>query len=192
MNRRNLLAGIAAAAIAGPARAEAMTEAERRAQRTALFEGGPRQPRAAPPDMGGGRWAGEAPGTVVIETRGRRLHFVADGGEVLTWPIAVGREGAQWKGDTKVTHKRKNPEWRPTPNMRRRDPSLPAVVAPGPRNPMGIRAIYLAEGYLRIHGTNAPGSIGTAASSGCFRMHNEDVAHLFELVQPGALVRVLD
>src|SRR5690606_32672291 len=96
------------------------------------------------------------PGSIVIETGAKSLHFVEGPGTVRSYPIAVGRDGAQWFGTTHVTHKRKNPEWRPTPNMRRKDPSLPAVVRPGPSNPMGVRAIYLAQGYLRIHGTNSP------------------------------------
>jgi lipoprotein-anchoring transpeptidase ErfK/SrfK len=132
------------------------------------------------------------PGTIVIRTGERVLHYIEDATTMRTYPIAVGREGAQWVGTTKVTHKRKNPDWRPTPNMRKRNPKLPEVVRAGPSNPLGIRAIYLAEGYLRIHGTNDPKSIGKAASSGCYRMHNEHVSELFELVQGGAKVVVLN
>ncbi len=57
-------------------------------------------------------------------------------------------------------------------------------------NPLGTRAIYLADGLLRIHGTNDPSSIGTNASSGCFRMYREDVEELYEMVQPGTQVIV--
>lgn len=139
-----------------------------------------------------GTWDGdEAPGTIVIITSDRTLHYIDDHGTRISYPIAVGREGAQWTGITKVTHKRKNPDWRPTPNMRAKDPSLPLVVKAGPHNPLGTRAIYLEEGYLRIHGTNAPKSIGTNASSGCYRMYNDDVEELFEMVSPGAEVIVL-
>jgi lipoprotein-anchoring transpeptidase ErfK/SrfK len=63
---------------------------------------------------------------------------------------------------------------------------------PGPSNPLGVAAIYLAEGLLRIHGTNEPSSIGKAASSGCFRMNNDDVTELYQLVQPDAVVVVKD
>ena len=130
-------------------------------------------------------------GTVVVRTGARILHFIESDGNMTTYPIAVGREGAQWLGVTHVTGKRKNPEWRPTPNMRKRDPKLPAVVKPGPSNPLGLRAIYLSEGYLRIHGTNQPSSIGKAASSGCYRMLNEHVVDLYEKVSQGATVVVL-
>lgn len=183
-----------AASAAGilPASAEFMTEAERRAQLVRISEGS-HDGRATASFAGrSGAAIGQPPGTIVIETAAKVLHFVEGDGSVVSWPIAVGREGAQWKGTTHVTGKRKNPEWRLTPNMRKRDPSLPEVVAPGPSNPLGARAIYLAEGYLRIHGTNAPSSIGTAASSGCFRMHNEHVSDLYERVRAGAKVVVLE
>lgn len=184
-----LLAAFAALLMAaGAAHAEFPTLSEMRAQRTAISE---RMSGAVDHRRGPARFAAEEPGTIVIETAERLLHFVEGEGRVRTYRIAVGREGAQWTGTTRVTGKRKNPEWRPTPNMRKRNPGLPAVVPPGPSNPLGIRAIYLAEGYLRIHGTNDPSSIGKAVSSGCFRMRNEDVAELYELVRPWATVKVL-
>jgi lipoprotein-anchoring transpeptidase ErfK/SrfK len=132
------------------------------------------------------------PGTIIVKTEERKLILVLDDGTALRYPIAVGRDGAQWKGETHVTHMRWRPEWRPTPNMRKKNPRLPAVVMPGPSNPLGVAAIYLAEGLLRIHGTNEPSSIGKAASSGCFRMNNEDVTELYQLVQPDAVVVVKD
>lgn len=139
-----------------------------------------------------GTWDGdEVPGTIVIITSDRTLHFISDYGQRISYPIAVGREGSKWTGVTHITHKRKHPDWRPTPNMRAKDPSLPAVVRAGPSNPLGTRAIYLSEGYLRIHGTNAPRSIGKDASSGCYRMYNEDVEELYEMVTSGSEVIVL-
>lgn len=139
-----------------------------------------------------GQWYGdEELGTIVIITGDRTLHLVGENGMRTSYPIAVGREGMQWFGETYVTHKRKNPEWRPTPNMRKKDPSLPEVVKPGPKNPLGDRAIYLAEGYLRIHGTNNPKSIGSDASSGCFRLYTDDIHELYEAVEPGAKVIVV-
>jgi lipoprotein-anchoring transpeptidase ErfK/SrfK len=138
-----------------------------------------------------GEWPGdEEPGTIVIITGDRTLHLVGENNTRTSYAIAVGREGMQWFGETHVTHKRKNPEWRPTPNMRKKDPSLPEVVKAGPNNPLGDRAIYLAEGYLRIHGTNNPKSIGSDASSGCYRLYAEDIHELFSLVSVGARVIV--
>lgn len=74
--------------------------------------------------------------------------------------------------------------------MRQKNPRLPAVVKPGPHNPLGTRAIYLADGLLRTHGTNELSSIGTNASSGCFRTYREDVEELYEMVQPGTRIIV--
>ncbi len=138
-----------------------------------------------------GEWYGdEEPGTIVIITGDHTLHLVGDDYTRTSYACAVGKEGMQWFGETYVTHKRKNPEWRPTPAMRKRDPKLPEVVRAGPNNPMGTRAIYLAEGYLRIHGTNNPGSIGTDASSGCYRLYREDIEELYELVSVNSRVIV--
>jgi lipoprotein-anchoring transpeptidase ErfK/SrfK len=118
------------------------------------------------------------------------LVYTTPQGEQLAYPIAVGRQGKRWYGTTHVTSKRKYPEWRPTASMRQKNPRLPMVVRPGPSNPLGTRAIYLADGLLRIHGTNDPSSIGTNASSGCFRMYREDVEELYEMVRPGTRVIV--
>lgn len=138
-------------------------------------------------------WPGdEKPGTIVIHTAERRLYFVTGEGEAISYRVAVGKAGSQWTGRTLVTHKAVDPTWRPTPSMRMADRRLPEAVPPGPRNPLGPRAIYLAQGALRIHGTLAPSSIGKAASHGCFRMHNQDVVELYELVAPGSEVVVKD
>lgn len=134
--------------------------------------------------------ARSARGTIVIATREHELIYTTANGEQFVYPIAVGREGKQWYGTTRVVSKRAHPEWRPTASMRQKNPRLPAVVKPGPANPLGTRAIYLADGLLRIHGTNDPASIGTNASSGCFRMFREDVEELYEMVQPGTRVIV--
>ncbi|MBB4226297.1 L,D-transpeptidase [Rhizobium mongolense] len=131
-----------------------------------------------------------ARGTIVIATREHTLVYITSQGEQFAYPIAVGREGKQWYGTTRVVSKREHPEWRPTASMRQKNPTLPAVVEPGPSNPLGTRAIYLADGLLRIHGTNDPSSIGTNASSGCFRMYRQDVEELYEMVQPGTQVIV--
>lgn len=138
-------------------------------------------------------WPGDEPaGTVVIRTAERRLYLVTGDGEAVSYRVAVGRAGSQWTGATTVVGKAAHPTWRPTPRMRAADRRLPAAVPPGPRNPLGPRAIYLAQGALRIHGTIAPASIGRAASAGCFRMLNEDVEELYELVPVGARVLVLE
>lgn len=129
-------------------------------------------------------------GSIIINTSERKLYYVLGHGMALRYSVAVGKEGMQWSGETFVQSKRANPGWTPTPRMRREDPWLPAYVPPGPKNPLGVRAIYLGWSEYRIHGTNMPGSIGRAASSGCIRMLNGDVMDLYERVHIGAPVIV--
>jgi lipoprotein-anchoring transpeptidase ErfK/SrfK len=129
-------------------------------------------------------------GSIKIVTSEHTLYYTAPSGEQFAYPIAVGREGKQWFGTTRVVSKKEHPEWRPTAEMRRKNPKLPAVVSPGPSNPLGTRALYLADGLLRIHGTNDPSSIGSNASSGCFRMYRHDVEELYEMVRAGTPVTV--
>ncbi len=137
-------------------------------------------------------WDGDhGTGTIIVNTSERKLYYVLGKGMALRYDVAVGKAGMQWSGETFVQAKRVNPGWSPTPRMRRENPRLPAYVKPGPRNPLGVRAINLGWSAYRIHGTNAPGSIGRAASSGCFRMRNADVVDLFERVHIGAPVHVI-
>ena len=131
-----------------------------------------------------------AMGTIIIRTSEKRLYYVLGGGQALRYPIAVGEPRFQWSGELWVSSKQANPTWRPTARMRRENPGLPVSVGPGPRNPLGPRAIYLGWGEYRIHGTNAPHTVGSAASSGCFRLHNADAIDLFDRVHIGAPVIV--
>ncbi|MDH3581325.1 MAG: L,D-transpeptidase [Hyphomicrobiales bacterium] len=128
-------------------------------------------------------------GSIVIDTAGRNLYYALGNGHAIKYRVAVGKAGFQWFGQSFVQRKRKNPGWSPTARMRRM--GYPRYVPPGPRNPLGVRAIYLGWTEYRIHGTTAPSSIGRAASSGCIRMHNKDVVDLFERVHIGAPVYVL-
>lgn len=135
--------------------------------------------------------AGYEAGTIVVLTAQRKLYLVTGPTQALVYDIAVGKPSEQWFGKSWVSRKRLNPTWIPTPDMRSKNPALPQSVGPGPKNPLGVRAINLGWGYYRIHGTNAPNSIGGAASAGCFRMRNADVADLYERVHVGAEVVVL-
>ncbi len=132
------------------------------------------------------------PGTIVVVNSERKLYYILGEGRAIRYSIAVGRASEQWTGESIVTRMRENPGWSPTASMRRRNPRLPRYVAPGPQNPLGVRAIYLGWSMYRIHGTNSPNSIGQASSSGCFRMRNEDVTHLYEHVHIGTPVIVLE
>ncbi|MEW5423694.1 L,D-transpeptidase [Amorphus sp. 3PC139-8] len=133
----------------------------------------------------------EAPGTVIVDTAGRYLYLVQPGGQAIRYGIGVGREGFTWAGVERVTRKAEWPDWRPPAEMRARQPFLPEFMAGGPQNPLGARALYLGATVYRIHGTNEDWTIGSAVSSGCIRLTNEDVSDLYERVPVGAKVIVL-
>lgn len=131
------------------------------------------------------------PGQVIVSFGDRRLYFVTRQGEALAYPIAIPREQSRWQGTTSVTMKRENPSWTPTPTMIAENPRLPRWVPGGhPMNPLGVRALYLGSSAYRIHGTDAPWTIGSAVSKGCIRMYNQDVIDLYPRVRVGAKVVV--
>lgn len=132
----------------------------------------------------------EAPGTIIIATQERYLYVVQGGGRALRYGIGVGREGFQWQGLLKITRKAEWPDWTPPPEMIARQPYLPRFMAGGPGNPMGAAALYLGTTVYRIHGTNQPQTIGSAVSSGCFRLVNADVTDLYNRIPVGTKVIV--
>lgn len=138
----------------------------------------------------------ERPGTVIVDTKSRLLHLVLSQTEARRYTISVGRDGFRWSGTVKVGAKQEWPFWTPPAEMRQRDPSLPESVPPGPFNPLGARAIYLFRGgadtLFRIHGTNDADAIGGNQTSGCFRLTNKDVIDIYQRVEIGAKVIVLD
>ena len=90
-----------------------------------------------------------------------------------------------------INRKSEWPDWTPPPEMLVRQPYLPRLQWRVPGNPMGARALYIGGTVYRIHGTNQPRTIGSAVSSGCFRLTNPEVAHLYERVPVGTRVVVL-
>jgi len=140
----------------------------------------------------------QAPGTIVIDTKGPFLYFVEPEGKATRYGIAIGREGFGWTGTGYIARTARWPGWTPPPEMIARDPSLEkwrGGMPGGLSNPLGARALYINfggrdSGY-RIHGTNQPKSIGWAASSGCFRMLNQDVIDLYDRTAKGAKVIVV-
>ncbi|WP_099865357.1 L,D-transpeptidase [Pararhizobium haloflavum] len=138
---------------------------------------------------------GHAPGTVVIDTSRRFLYLVGSDGQARRYGVGVGKEGFGWSGSERITRKAEWPDWRPPAQMIARERAkgriLPAHMTGGPENPLGARALYLGSTLYRIHGTNAPWTIGQAVSSGCIRMRNEDVVDLYERVSVGTRVVVL-
>lgn len=129
------------------------------------------------------------PGQIIVSFGDRRLYHVTRRGRAISYPIAVPRPQSRWQGVERVSYKKINPTWTPTTEMRRENPKLPRVVPGGhPKNPLGNRAIYLGNTLYRIHGTDAPWTIGKNVSRGCVRMHNEHVAELYNGVTKGMKV----
>ena len=133
----------------------------------------------------------EAPGTVIIDTPHTFLYYVLGNGKAIRYGIGVGRQGFTWSGVKQVARKAEWPDWYPPSEMIARQPYLPRMVAGGPGNPLGARAMYLGGTEYRIHGTNDPTTIGKNVSSGCIRLTNADVEDLYSRVQIGAKVIVL-
>lgn len=137
----------------------------------------------------------EKPGTIVIDTTNRFLYLVTGDGQARRYGVGVGKPGFEWAGTHKVTAKREWPSWTPPKEMIAREAAkghyLPARMEGGPDNPLGARAMYLGSTLYRIHGTNAPWTIGYGVSSGCIRMRNEDVVDLYERVNVGTRVIVM-
>ena len=132
-----------------------------------------------------------APGQIIVSFGDRKLYYVHRRGEAISYPIAVPREQSRWQGVTSVSRKAVNPDWTPTATMRRENPTLPSFLPGGhPMNPLGVRALYLGSSMYRIHGTDAPWTIGEAVSKGCIRMYNEDVLDLYPRVSAGTRVTV--
>ncbi|MGV4792923.1 L,D-transpeptidase family protein [Rhizobium sp. F40D2] len=137
----------------------------------------------------------EKPGTIVIDTNNRFLYLVMDGGKARRYGVGVGKPGFEWAGAHKITRKQEWPDWTPPSEMISREAAkghyLPARMDGGAENPLGARAMYLGSTLYRIHGTNAPWSIGSAVSSGCIRLRNEDVVDLYDRVRVGTRVVVM-
>ncbi len=129
-------------------------------------------------------------GTIIVETKERHLYLIESETRALRYGIGVGRQGFTWAGLLRITRKLEWPDWRPPPEMIERQPYLPRFMAGGPGNPLGARAMFLGDTVYRIHGTNAPETIGQAVSSGCFRLVNDDVADLYGRVSVGTRVIV--
>jgi lipoprotein-anchoring transpeptidase ErfK/SrfK len=133
----------------------------------------------------------EPAGTIIIDTPHTYLYLVLGGGKAVRYGIGVGREGFTWAGTERVSRMKEWPDWFPPTEMIERQPYLPRMMAGGPGNPLGARALYLGNTLYRIHGTNQPSTIGQTVSSGYIRLINEDIEDLFSRVQVGTRVVVL-
>ena len=151
------------------------------------------QPSVAPVPRESVSYYGPNPaGTIIISTSERRLYLVLPDHQALKYGVGVGRPGFTWGGVLRVSMKREWPDWTPPAEMLKRRPDLPRHMKGGIDNPLGARALYLGSSEYRIHGSNEPDTIGTAVSSGCIRMTNDDVKDLYDRVPVGAKVVVQD
>jgi lipoprotein-anchoring transpeptidase ErfK/SrfK len=157
----------------------------------AFLDGGPRPSiSGSTPPLVDFR-SGYSAGSVVIDSGGRSLYYISSSTKAYRYPIAVGREGFTWTGTERISRKADWPEWRPPAEMRQRVAGLPEIMSGGIRNPLGARALYLGSTLYRIHGTNDTRSLGSASSSGCFRMANAHVVDLANRVSIGTTVHVV-
>ena len=142
----------------------------------------------------------EKPGTIVVDTPSRFLYYVLSGGKAVRYGISVGKAGFAWQGEAYVAWKQEWPTWHPPKEMAQHKPEIAKYVengmGPSISNPLGARAMYLFDDkgrdtLFRLHGTPEWASIGTAASSGCIRLINQDVIDLYSRVRPGRSTRVV-
>lgn len=134
---------------------------------------------------------------IVLNLANMRIYYYhPDGQNVSTFPVGVGRQG--WStplGNSQIVSKTKNPAWHPPASIRReaarKGKTLPLVIPPGPKNPLGRYAMNLGFKGILMHGTNSPRSIGLRSSHGCIRMYGRDIEELFGLVDVGTPIRVI-
>ena len=183
-----LKTGLAVVAVAGMMSAVTPQKAEAQGIFSSIFGGG----------WGGGWQSGkrEIPftsrygrGVIIVSFGGRRLYYVHKKGAALSYPIGVPTGLASWSGTLRVSRKAVNPGWTPTASMRRENPKLPYHIKGGdPRNPLGVRALYLGNTLYRIHGTDAPWTVGQNVTHGCIRLYNNDVIDLYKRARVGTKV----
>ncbi|BCH31884.1 L,D-transpeptidase [Mesorhizobium sp. L-8-10] len=140
----------------------------------------------------------EPAGTIVIDTSEYYLYHVEGRGSATRYGVGVGEQGRTLKGTASIGRKAEWPSWTPTANMMRRKPRLVKYaggVPGGLNNPLGARALYLYRGgrdtMFRLHGTNEPWTIGHAVSSGCVRLTNDDIVHLYGRTPVGTRVLII-
>jgi lipoprotein-anchoring transpeptidase ErfK/SrfK len=135
---------------------------------------------------------GESAGTVVVDTPGRFLYLVEEGGTAMRYGVGIGRQGFAWQGEGTIHWRQHWPRWKPPTEMIARQPELERYsvanggMDPGVMNPLGARALYIfkdrQDTLYRLHGSPEWQSIGKNVSSGCVRLVNHDIIDLYERV----------
>ena len=146
-------------------------------------------------------WPDHQYGTIVIDPDSAMLYFIESKSQATRYGVSVGAAGFSWEGTARLQFRRKWPRWKVPEEAIQRKPELEPYsvanggMAPGPDNPMGARALYLFQNgedtLYRVHGDASPRELGKAVSSGCIRMLNQDVIHLYKRAVHGASVIVL-
>lgn len=131
-------------------------------------------------------------GVILVDIDSRALHYWEENGRYHLYPSSVPlTEDLTRRGRTRVTFKDPEPDWRPTPSMKQRNPEWPDYVPPGPDNPLGTRALHLSWTYYRIHGTHDTRKIGRRSSNGCIGLYNEHIEQLYEMAKVGTQVLLI-
>ena len=131
-------------------------------------------------------------GAILVDVTSRALHYWSEDGTYRLYPSSVPlTEDLTRRGRTSVIRKVEGPDWRPTPNMLKRNPDWPKYIPPGPDNPLGTHALYLGWTYYRIHGTHDTRKIGRRSSNGCIGLYNEHIAELFAMSEVGTQVLLI-
>jgi lipoprotein-anchoring transpeptidase ErfK/SrfK len=132
-------------------------------------------------------------GAILVDITSRALHYWSEDESVYRlYPTSVPlSEELTRRGRTRVTFKDPEPDWRPTPAMKERNPEWPDYVPPGPDNPLGTRALHLSWTYYRIHGTHDTRKIGRRSSNGCIGLYNQHIEELYEFAEVGTQVLLI-
>ncbi|WP_040604475.1 L,D-transpeptidase [Sagittula stellata] len=131
-------------------------------------------------------------GAILVDISSRALHYWEENGQYHLYPCSVPlTEDLTRRGRTSIVLKDPNPDWRPTPSMKVRNPEWPDYVGPGPDNPLGTRAMHLGWQYYRIHGTHDTRKIGRRSSNGCIGLYNEHIEALYDMASVGTQVLLI-
>ena len=132
-------------------------------------------------------------GAILVDIDSRAVHYWSEDQSVYKlYPSSVPlTEDLTRRGRTQITLKDPEPDWRPTPSMKQRNPEWPDYIGPGPDNPLGTRAMHLSWTYYRIHGTHDTRKIGRRSSNGCIGLYNEHIEELYQMANVGTQVLLI-
>lgn len=132
-------------------------------------------------------------GAILVDIDSRAVHYWNEDQSVYKlYPSSVPlTDDLTRRGRTNIVLKDPEPDWRPTPSMKERNPEWPDYIGPGPQNPLGTRSLHLSWTYYRIHGTHDTRKIGRKSSNGCIGLYNEHIEELYEMAKVGTQVLLI-